>query len=889
MEVSSNIQNLMSILEKNGITKFFHFTDRSNLTSIVEHGGLYSWKEIQKNGIQINKSGGDELSHSLDSKAHLDDYVRLSFCNKHPMLFSALNDGRINDPVILEINPLIISFSDCKFSNTNAVRSGAQILSGECGLSRVHFSSVKNGSVFDLEEDERPFYQAEVLVKSFVPIGFILNINDVCPDSLNKHKANYILDKTDGVKKYEMGKTLMYLNQTAEAYDCFQTAANLGNACAQCELGTFFRKGVAPCQKDLVKAYYWYKKSAEQGNAEGLFFLSMAYKKGDGVSRNAINAEYYNKISAMLGDEKAQYSEGLGYVRGILNLDTGRSIEKDTIKAYGWFMKSAEQGYHPAQYKIGQFWETGTPPCEKNLEKALEWYQKAVQNGSLQAIFSIGQIYSYGIDETNPDDAMANTFFLIAAHRGHVQSMYKIGINLYYGKGILQDKEEAKVWLSRAAEEHNKKACEFIRKLNNPTRSDIDQLDTSVLNEELADAQMDPYGVLYSRDGKKLIGFGEGEVTHSSDYQFFYHNKLIRKYCIPEGVEVVCKYAFMECESLEEIVFPSSVVKIGDSAFYCCSNLKKVVLNDGLMCIGDFAFYGCKRLVDMVVPRSVVGIGEGVFSQTVSIKSDSSIIKVIDGCLYDDSGENLICFLNDGRREFVVPQFTKSIEPYAFKGSSLIRIVLNEGLEQIKNSAFTDCVSLRTINLPNTVTNIGDVCFAGCRELSKVVIPPNVQKIESCCFEMCTKLSEVVLHDDITIIETYAFSGCNVSKICLPRNLELLKPMAFGDSLREISSNSSKFIVKDGVVFSEDMTTLVQYYGTGNTYNVPYGVKEVLDGAFADRWIEDEIVFPDTVKTVGKVLFLKVPAPKRIVIPSELKSQMLESVETYYQDRIVEV
>lgn len=55
MNKRNNWEDFKSILEKNHITKLYHFTDRDNLESIIKNGGLYSWKDCEERGIAIAK------------------------------------------------------------------------------------------------------------------------------------------------------------------------------------------------------------------------------------------------------------------------------------------------------------------------------------------------------------------------------------------------------------------------------------------------------------------------------------------------------------------------------------------------------------------------------------------------------------------------------------------------------------------------------------------------------------------------------------------------------------------------------------------------------------------------------------------------------------------
>lgn len=178
MNRKSNWEEYIKVLRDNNITKLYHFTDRDNLEGIIKNGGLYSWADCESKGIQIQKPGGSDLSRNLDYRSNLQNYVRLSFTAQHPMMYVAMNDGRISNPVILEIDTEVIEWQDTRFSDCNATKSDANVGESLDDLKRIHFSSVKARKHFDLDEDEQPYYQAEVLVKNFVPLKYIKNIGN---------------------------------------------------------------------------------------------------------------------------------------------------------------------------------------------------------------------------------------------------------------------------------------------------------------------------------------------------------------------------------------------------------------------------------------------------------------------------------------------------------------------------------------------------------------------------------------------------------------------------------------------------------------------------------------------------------------------------------------
>ena len=178
MEKKSNWQDFKAILDQYGITKLYHFTDRSNLESIIKEGGLYSWMDCDKKGIKITKPGGEALSRSLDYRHNLQEYVRVSFTTQHPMMYVAMQEGRISNPVILEIDPEVIYWKSSKYADSNATRNDVCVGEGLDAFKKIHFNSVKARTHFDLTDEEKPYFQAEILVKNFIPLECIKNITN---------------------------------------------------------------------------------------------------------------------------------------------------------------------------------------------------------------------------------------------------------------------------------------------------------------------------------------------------------------------------------------------------------------------------------------------------------------------------------------------------------------------------------------------------------------------------------------------------------------------------------------------------------------------------------------------------------------------------------------
>lgn len=177
-ERKENWSDFKRILNNNGIKHLYHFTDRRNISSIKRHGGLFSWKYCDTHGITIPSPGGIGFGRNLDQRYGLEDYVRLSFCREHPMKYIAMKDGRIQNPVVLLIDIEVAYLKETLFSDMNATKTGHKTGGTLNDLNKIRFDVVKLPNHFDLEEPEKSFYQAEILVKTFIPKRYIVNLDN---------------------------------------------------------------------------------------------------------------------------------------------------------------------------------------------------------------------------------------------------------------------------------------------------------------------------------------------------------------------------------------------------------------------------------------------------------------------------------------------------------------------------------------------------------------------------------------------------------------------------------------------------------------------------------------------------------------------------------------
>ena len=88
----------------------------------------------------------------------------------------------------------------------------------------------------------------------------------------------------------------------------------------------------------------------------------------------------------------------------------------------------------------------------------------------------------------------------------------------------------------------------------------------------------------------------------------------------------------------------------------------------------------------------------------------------------------------------------------AFKNSTITSVEIPDTVTVIGNSAFYGCAGLTEIVIPEEVTTIGNSAFQDCNGLTEIVIPDNVTSIGKSAFEMCLGLMSATIGDSVTSI-----------------------------------------------------------------------------------------------------------------------------------------
>ena len=417
-----------------------------------------------------------------------------------------------------------------------------------------------------------------------------------------------------------------------------------------------------------------------------------------------------------------------------------------------------------------------------------------------------------------------------------------------------------------------------------------------------------------------LFGYIFGTTYYEGSYsakQFYYYNPAYPQsynatYYIPSGLDTVTitggivnygaffnciniktvnlmsvteveDYAFAFCISIEEIVFPDSITKMGNSILYNCNSIEaitvpylyttaanlfgsnicskiKTMTVTGGTTIPESAFSGCNNLTTVVIPDSVTSIGRNAFRGCENL---TEMTLPFVGTRINASPDLALFGNIFGNTSFTgsiaVEQYYSETGKVIFNlPSKLTKVTITGG--EIKYGAFSNCRNLNSITLPE-VTSIGDKAFYNCTSLTSLNMPESVTSIGRDAFNN-SKLEYQVYDGNLKylgnwLIDTVnttitninfkyntigiydnAFANCsNITSVVIPDTVLSIGSGAFSGctSLEEItlpfvgesiSSSNNHF----GFIFGATS------YGTNANY-VPSSLKKVTikDGQIASN------------------------------------------------------
>ncbi len=222
-------------------------------------------------------------------------------------------------------------------------------------------------------------------------------------------------------------------------------------------------------------------------------------------------------------------------------------------------------------------------------------------------------------------------------------------------------------------------------------------------------------------------------------------------------------------------------------------------------------------------------------------------------------------YMNSSVKKVVIEEGVTNIGNWAFSEcSSLTSITIPDSVTNIGAAAFDSCGSLTSITIPGSVTSIGTVAFYNCSGLTSITIPDSVTNIGAAAFDSCGSLTSIVIPNSVTSIESYAFSACSsLTSITIPDSVTSIGNNAF-DSCSSLTS----ITIPDGV-------TSIESYAFCNCSNltsitIPDGVTSIEGSAFYNCSGLTSITIPDSVTSIESYAFYNCSGLTSITIPDSV-------------------
>lgn len=189
--------------------------------------------------------------------------------------------------------------------------------------------------------------------------------------------------------------------------------------------------------------------------------------------------------------------------------------------------------------------------------------------------------------------------------------------------------------------------------------------------------------------------------------------------------------------------------------------LTKLIIEDGATSITYGAFSSCTNLCSATIADTVQSIGPKAFSgceklKTIRLPSNLEVIE--DSILY-----------NTGIESIEIPQSVKEIGQSAFGlCADLTSVSIPDGVEKIGGYAFRDCNKLESVEMPNSVTIIQRDAFLNCESLKSINLSDNLNTIKEEAFYNCTSIEKITIPESTQLIEKYSFGKCtNLNEITI--------------------------------------------------------------------------------------------------------------------------
>lgn len=190
----------------------------------------------------------------------------------------------------------------------------------------------------------------------------------------------------------------------------------------------------------------------------------------------------------------------------------------------------------------------------------------------------------------------------------------------------------------------------------------------------------------------------------------------------------------------------------------------------------------------------------------------------------DDEG-TLTIGLAEGVESAAMPDFDSGQSCF-YNNSDIKTVNINDGITAIGEGSFENCAGITSVTLPDGVTDIRAGAFCRCTSLASINLPNGLQSIGEAVFYQC-RLKNIEIPDTVTQIGEGAYRECIYARtLKLPAGLESVPDNIFNALLRLKS------------------------------VEIPEGVKAIEEDAFEECTQLREITFPKSMEFIGNRAFV---------------------------------
>lgn len=226
---------------------------------------------------------------------------------------------------------------------------------------------------------------------------------------------------------------------------------------------------------------------------------------------------------------------------------------------------------------------------------------------------------------------------------------------------------------------------------------------------------------------------------------------------------------------------------------------------------------------------------------------------------------------------------------FSFGECSFTSVDIPNSVTSIGEMAFFGCSGLTSIKIPESVTSIEDHAFYECSGLTSIKIPESVISIGSFAFSKCSSLYSIIIPKNVNSFGYFAFYDCSylhtVIVLCSPTNIDMGSKQLFKDcnNITEAVFDCSTVtpILCDQtslkrVTLKGSVTTIGEKAFQGcsslNTITIPNTVTIIGDNAFRSCRGLTSIVIPNSVTSVGKEAFCGCSGLTSVTISTSVSS-----------------